>query len=64
VSAVRESLRQVMAIEGVRAAALAGIAAGMVAQSAGHMALFVDLDRVNPALASLRLSRLAPAVLA
>ena len=121
-SALTESLRQVMAIEGVRAAVLVDIATGMVVQSAGHqdadlpaaaalmaeearaaraalgpdqlggdldeitlstrgrlhlsrilgsrpgegLVLFVDLDRaqVNPALASLRLSRLAPALLA
>ena len=35
-SALTESLRQVMAIEGARAAVLVDIATGMVVQSAGH----------------------------
>jgi hypothetical protein len=36
VSRLTESLRQVMAVDGVRAAALIDIATGMVVQSAGH----------------------------
>jgi hypothetical protein len=122
VSSLTVSLRQVLAVEGVRAAALIDIATGMVVRSAGdqdadfpqaaasmadearvaravlgpgrpggdldeistvtagrlHLSkvlgarpgegllLFVDLDRakVNIALASLQVSRLAPAILA
>ena len=122
VSALEESLREIMAIDGAHAAALVDIATGMVVRSGGpeepalplaaallaeeaqaawathgagqpggdleeialltpgrlHLSrvlssrpgeglvLFVDFDRahVNPALAALQLSRLAPAVLA
>lgn len=121
-SGLKESLRQILAVEGVRAAAVIDIATGMIVRSAGtedpgfaaaaadiageakaaraalgpapsggdldeitlvtasrlHLSkvldsrlgegllLFVDLDRarVNPALASLRVGQVAPAVLA